>query len=116
MTVTLYGLKNCDTCKRALKDMVAAGVLHRFVDIRDEADRVAKVPAWIDAVGADRLTNTRSTTWRNLTEEEKRIAAVDPAGLLIAHPTLIKRPVVEVSSSVLVGWTPEVRGRVLRAG
>ena len=113
MPLTVYGLKNCDTCRKALKELADAGAHHRFVDIRDEADRVRKVPAWIDEVGAGPLINTRSTTWRNLSAEDKLIAEDDPAGLLISHPTLIKRPVIEHAAGVSVGWSGGVRERVL---
>lgn len=113
MPVTVYGLKNCDTCRKALREMEQAGRTPRFVDIRDEADRVRKVPAWLDAVGASVLINTRSTTWRNLSEEDKLIAEDDPAGLLISHPTLIKRPVIEWAEGVTIGWNADVRSRIL---
>lgn len=113
MPLTVYGLKNCDTCRKALKDLEKAGLEFRFVDVRDEADRVRKVPAWIDAVGAAGLINTRSTTWRNLSAEDKLIAEDDPAGLLISHPTLIKRPVIERAGGVTIGWNADVRSRIL---
>ncbi len=103
--LTVYGLKNCDSCKKAVSALTAAGLAHTFVDIREEADRVVKVPDWLDAVGAKVLVNTRSTTWRNMAEEDREIAAEDPAGVLIANPTLIKRPVIEAGSTVLVGWS-----------
>ena len=60
-------------------------------------------------MGAKALINTRSTTWRNLSEEDRKIAEVDPAGLLISHPTLIKRPVVESPDRVEIGWTDAAR-------
>jgi len=113
MPLTVYGLKNCDTCRKALKDLEKAGLDHRFVDIRDEADRVRKVPAWIDTVGAGGLINTRSTTWRNLSAEDKLIAEDDPAGLLISHPTLIKRPVIERAEGVTVGWNAAAQDAIL---
>lgn len=106
---TVYGLKNCDTCKKALKALSAAGHAHRFVDIRAEADLAALVPGWLQAAGAKALINTRSTTWRGLDEVERGRAETDPAGLLIAHPTLIKRPVIETGDQVLVGWTKDVQ-------
>lgn len=106
MTTTLYGLKNCDTCKKALKALEAAGIDPVFVDIRAEADLVAKVPVWLDAVGGKVLLNSRSTTWRGLGDAEKAGAEADPVPLLIANPTLIKRPVIEHGDDVLVGWTP----------
>lgn len=103
--LTVYGLKNCDSCKTAMKALDAAGLAPRFVDIRAEADLVVKVPAWLDKVGAKALVNTRSTTWRNMSDEDRAIADGDPAGVLIAHPTLIKRPVIEAGHTVRVGWT-----------
>ncbi|MEO1264972.1 MAG: ArsC/Spx/MgsR family protein [Pseudomonadota bacterium] len=108
MTITLYGLKNCDTCKKALKALDVAGVAHTFVDIRAEADLAARVPAWLAAVGAARLINTRSTTWRGLSDADKARAGTDAAALLAAHPTLIKRPVVEADGETFVGWTEEI--------
>jgi arsenate reductase len=104
MTVTLYGLKNCDTCKKALKALPDAV----FVDIRAEADLAAKLPGWLEAAGAKALVNTRSTTWRGLDEAQRARAESDPAGLLGEHPTLIKRPVIEAGGAVHVGWTKPV--------
>lgn len=105
MSVKLYGLKNCDTCKKAMKALPDA----EFVDIRAEADLKTKVPQWLDAAGADRLVNKRSTTWRGLSEAEKAAAeGRGAAKLLTANPTLIKRPVIEQSGKVYVGWTKDV--------
>lgn len=109
MTLTLYGLKNCDTCKKALKSLEAAGKQVSFVDIRAEADLAAKVPGWLEVAGAKALVNNRSTTWRGLSDDDKAKAETDEvSGLLIANPTLIKRPVIEAGDSVYVGWTKSV--------
>ncbi|WP_203295078.1 ArsC/Spx/MgsR family protein [Maricaulis parjimensis] len=105
MRVTIYGLKNCDTCRKAVKDVEAAGLSHQFVDIRAEADNAVQVPKWLDAVGSKALVNTRSTTWRNMSDEERSMAETDPAGALISSPTLIKRPVIEAGQDVHVGWS-----------
>ncbi|MEE2566234.1 ArsC/Spx/MgsR family protein [Hyphobacterium marinum] len=106
---TLYGLKNCDTCKKAMKALDAGGVDYTFVDIRAEADLKTLAPRWIAAVGANSLVNTRSTTWRGLSEAERARAETDPAGLLAEHPTLVKRPVIETGDTVFVGWTKDVQ-------
>lgn len=106
MSLTLYGLKNCDTCKKALKALEGQDVT--FVDIRAEADLGAKAPAWLDAVGADALVNKRSTTWRTLDDADKAKAEAGDAEVLIANPTLIKRPVIERGDEVYVGWTAKV--------
>lgn len=110
MSLTLYGLKNCDTCKKAIKALEAAGKPVTFVDIRADTDMAAKAPVWLEAVGADKLLNTRSTTWRSLSEDER---AGDPAALLIAHPTLAKRPVIEAGDTVYVSWSKEVQAALL---
>ena len=110
---TLYGLKNCDTCKKALKSLGAAGHAVTFVDIRAEADLDAKLPVWLKAAGSERLVNTRSTTWRGLDEAERAKAETDPQALLKAHPALIKRPVIEHGGQVSVGWTKDVQAELL---
>jgi arsenate reductase len=113
MSLTLYGLKNCDTCKKALKALQAAGKDVSFVDIRADADLAKKVPAWLAAADAAALTNTRSTTWRGLDANEREKAETDPAALLIANPTLIKRPVIESGEAVHLGWTKDVQAALV---
>lgn len=111
MSLVLYGLKNCDTCKKALGALEAAGLNVDFIDIRAEADLAAKVPTWLAAGGADKLVNRRSTTWRQLSDPEKQAADGEGcAALLVAYPTLIKRPVIERDGDVFVGWGKDVSG------
>jgi arsenate reductase len=110
MPLTLYGLKNCDTCKKALKALEAAGKTVTFIDIRADTDLEICVPAWLQAAGAEALINKRSTTWRNLSEQDR---ATEPAALLMANPTLIKRPVIEANGDVHVGWTKDVQAALL---
>lgn len=110
MSLTLYGLKNCDTCKKALKALEAVGKTVQFVDIRAETDLKTKAPEWLEAAGADVLINRRSTTWRGLSDGERE---GDPQTLLIANPTLIKRPVIEADGSIHVGWSKDVQAKLL---
>ncbi|MEM0929933.1 MAG: ArsC/Spx/MgsR family protein [Pseudomonadota bacterium] len=112
MSLTLTGLKNCDTCKKAMKALTEAGLKPSFVDIRTEADLKTLVPQWLEAVGSDLLINKRSTTWRNLSEDERNAG---PSALLQAHPTLIKRPVIETGKTIYVGWTKDVQAALLEA-
>jgi arsenate reductase len=105
----LYGLKNCDTCKKAMKALDAAGRDYTFVDIRADADIAALAPRWLGAVEAAKLVNTRSTTWRQLDAAQRARAETDPAGLLADHPTLVKRPVIERGDDIFVGWTKDVQ-------
>ena len=104
--LTLYGLRNCDTCKKAVKALEAAGKTVSFTDIRAETDLAAKVPLWLEAAGADLLVNRRSTTWRTLDEAAR---GSDPQALLVANATLIKRPVIEDGTQVHVGWSKSVQ-------
>ena len=111
MSITVYGIKNCDTCKKALKALDGQHVT--FVDIRAEADLDAKLPFWIEKTGAPALVNKRSTTWRSLSEAEKEAAGTDAAeALLQDNPTLIKRPVIEAGGEVHVGWTPDIADKL----
>lgn len=115
--LTLYGLKNCDTCKKALTALEAAGRDITFVDIRAEADLSALIPGWIEALGPEPLVNKRSTTWRGLGDADKAAAlAGGTLESLQAHPTLIKRPViVDTKGGITVGWTPATEKQRLSA-
>ncbi len=110
MSLTLYGLKNCDTCKKAIKALEAAGQAVAFVDIRAEADLAALVPGWLEMAGPDLLINRRSTTWRGLSDADR---GRDPEALLKDHPTLIKRPVIADTGILYVGWTKDVQTALL---
>ncbi|MEM8646233.1 MAG: Spx/MgsR family RNA polymerase-binding regulatory protein [Pseudomonadota bacterium] len=110
MSVKLYGLKNCDTCRKALKALAAAGIAHEFVDVRADGVSQDQIAAWATALGWQPLLNTKSATWRGLTDQDK--ADVDDAkaiALMAEHPTLMKRPVIEASGGVTVGWTTDVQ-------
>ncbi|WP_299555311.1 ArsC/Spx/MgsR family protein [uncultured Tateyamaria sp.] len=97
----IYGLKTCDTCRKAIKALPAA----RFVDVR--ADGVpADVMAAALATFGDKLVNTRSTTWRGLSDAQRQGT---PQDLLAAHPTLMKRPLVADSDTLHLGWTKDVQ-------
>lgn len=107
--LVLYGLKNCDTCRKAKRELEGAGKTVKFVDIREEADLGAKLPVWLKAA-PDKLVNKSSATWRGLTNGEKAKAGTNgEKALLTKHPTLIKRPVIEAGSKVHVGWNKDVQ-------
>lgn len=107
-----FSLKSCDTCRKALKSLAAAGHDPEVIDVRadgvTEADRAA-----IIAQFGDTAINRASTTWRGLTDAEK---ASDPATLLAAHPTLMKRPVIETAAGWTIGWKADVQANYLEAG
>lgn len=113
MTITLYGLKNCDTCRKALKDLTAAGMAHAFVDMRSDGVTRELIAAWVGEIGWEFLLNRRGTTWRRLSDAEK--ADIDEAGaidLMAVHRALIKRPVVEHGGAVTIGFTETVKNRL----
>ncbi len=99
--MVLYGLKTCDTCRKALKSLPAA----QLRDVREDG-----VPAEILNLAfirfGDALLNTRSTTWRGLSETDRARA---PLELLLEHPALMKRPLIESDGELWLGWTPDVQ-------
>ena len=101
----VYGLKNCDTCRKAVKALGAD--LH---DVRETPVTRDQLGSWYAAFGAA-LVNTRSTTWRGLDEAARASADTSEGAvaLLLAHPTLIKRPVIEKAGAVHLGWTRAVQ-------
>lgn len=102
----LYGLKACDTCRKAVKALQAAGQDVTLTDIRAEPLEDAALDRFLSAFGED-LVNRRSTTWRGLSEEER---ATPPHELLKSHPALMKRPVIEDDAGALhLGWGKPVQ-------
>jgi arsenate reductase len=101
MVMIIYGLKNCDTCRKALKTLPGA-TLH---DVRAEAMPEATLAAAFAQFGQG-LLNTRSTTWRGLDEAER---AQPPLELIRAHPALMKRPLIEADGTLYLGWDAAVQ-------
>ncbi len=108
MGVTLYGLKTCDTCRKARKALIEAGHAVEYIDVRDDGVGANKLARFQCAFGAA-LINKRSTTWRTLSEVERSRPALQ---LLAAYPTLMKRPVIVVGNDLFLGWDKEVQSRV----
>lgn len=106
----LLGLKTCDTCRKALKALDAAGHSPRFRDVRAEPLSAAEI-ARLRAAFGDQLVNRASATWRGLSEAERARPAEE---LLAAHPALMKRPVIEAEGRLHLGWSAEVRAQLLK--
>ena len=96
MTTTLYGLKNCDTCRKALKWLQRFGVEHEFIEYRDDRQSPETLVAWKDRLGGwDAMVNKSSTTWRQLPDHRKAPGSDAEWKLLLReYPQLICRPVV----------------------
>lgn len=111
-----YGLKTCDTCRKAVKALEGAGADFEFVDVRGDGVTKKQIEAWAKAVGWEALLNKSSATWRGLADEDK--AGVDQkkaVALMAEHPTLIKRPVIERGpTQVFVGWTEDVQTALIK--
>jgi Spx/MgsR family transcriptional regulator len=103
--ITLYGLKNCDTCRKARKWMDAEGIAHRFHDVRADGLAAPVIAGWATELGWETLLNRRGTTWRQLPENEREnLDEMRAVALMAAHPALIRRPVLDLGPSRLVGF------------
>lgn len=105
----LYGIKTCDTCRKALKSLTEAGNTVEFVDVRATplpTERIAQIYA---EFGSD-LVNTRSATWRAMDDLARALPAVEQ---LCEQPTLMKRPVIESDGALFLGWSKEVQEALL---
>jgi len=105
VTLTLYGIPNCDTVKKARTWLDAQGIGYAFHDYKKAGADAAKLAAWCDAAGWDKVLNRAGTTFRKLPDTDK--ADLDQAkavALMAANPSCIKRPIVEYPGGVLVGF------------
>ena len=108
MTIHLYGIPNCDTVKKARKWLDAQGIGYDVHDYKKEGADAGKLAAWSDAVGWEVLLNKRGTTFRKLPDAEKSDIDRDKAiALMLQHPSLIKRPVVDHEGGILVGFVED---------
>lgn len=106
----VYGLKNCDTCRKALSFLKAEGIAHSFIDVRADGVSAADIKRFAKSAGYEKLLNKAGTTWRGLGEKDK--ADVDEkkaVALMEAHPALIKRPVFDMGGEVLLGFGDAVK-------
>ena len=107
MTITLYGIPNCDSVKKARSFFKDRGVACEFVDIKKGGVPAGKLTAWMAAVGWERLLNRQGSTWRQLEDSVKAsvVDACSGAVVMAANPSCIKRPVVEWGEdTVTVGF------------
>ena len=104
--LTIYGIRQCDTCRKALKWLTGQGIEHQFHDFRTDGLPADLLSGWLASSFADKLVNRRSTTWRQLTEDQRCSEDDALLELLLTHPTLIKRPVFVADDIVAVGFKP----------
>ena len=106
-TVSIYGIKACDTMKKARTWLEAAGVEYSFHDYKTQGIDTATLQGWAKKAGWEKLLNRSGTTFRGLPDADK--AGLDEAKaihLMVAQPSMIKRPVLDVDGILLVGFDP----------
>jgi len=105
----IYALKSCDTCKKAIKALQAAGYDPQITDVRSDGVSPDEIARFLAAFG-DTLVNRASTTWRGLSESDR---VRTPGELLTEYPTLMKRPVIDADGKLFLGWKADVQKALL---
>ncbi|MDV6314956.1 arsenate reductase [Idiomarina sp. HP20-50] len=105
----VYGIKNCDTVKKSLKWLDKHELAYEFIDVRQSPLQQETVSHWLKQLPAESLLNKRSTSWRNLSDEQKSLDDSDAIAALVAEqPTLFKRPLVESDDNIHCGFNDKV--------
>ena len=108
MSVTLYGIPNCDTVKKARDWLTARGIDYAFHDYKKAGADPAKLAQWAGAAGWEKVLNRAGTTFRKLPDVDKQdLDMAKAVALMAANPSCIKRPVLEHPGGVLVGFKPD---------
>ncbi len=105
MSLDFYGIPNCDTVKKARRWLEAKGLAHTFHDYKKEGADPARLAAWVDEAGWEKVLNRAGTTFRKLPEADRQdLDAGKAVAVMHAHPSTIKRPVLEYPGGLLVGF------------
>ena len=106
--IKIFGIKNCDTMKKAFACLAEHGVVYEFTDYKKAGIAEAHLDDWNQRAGWEQLLNKRGLTWKKLSEDER--TAVDEAKalkLMAQYPSLIKRPVLDTGPQLVIGFSPE---------
>ena len=116
MTITIYGIKNCDTMKKARAWLDDHGVAYDFHDYKALGAPKDKLKQWSDKLGWETLLNRAGTTFRKLADAEKDgLNEKKALALMLEQPSMIKRPVLEMGAKLLVGFKPETYAKEVKA-
>ena len=108
MTTTIYGIKNCDTVKKAKKWLDENGVDYHFHDFRTDGIDNKLIQNWLEQLDWKHLLNTRGTTWRKLSEKQRNsINKKQAISIMLVQPAIIKRPVLSINKQYYVGFNIE---------
>lgn len=114
MTVTVYGIPNCDTVKKARTWLDARGIGYTFHDYKKQGADAARIAGWAEQAGWEKVLNRAGTTFRKLPDVDKQgLDAAKAVSIMAANPSAIKRPVVEYSGGLLVGFNEAEWGATL---
>lgn len=107
--MVVYGIKNCDSVKKARAFLEQNQLNYRFHDYRFDGLEPELLQTFIDALGLEAVLNQRSTSWRQLSDEQKQDLTLEKAlGLMLEQPALIKRPILQVGQCWLVGFNSDL--------
>lgn len=113
-TVTIYGIKNCETMKKARGWLETHGVAYRFHDYKTEGVDAKRLAGWAKQAGWETLLNRAGTTFRKLPDADREgLTEKKAMALMLAQPSMIKRPVLEAGGRLLVGFKPEIYAEAL---
>ncbi len=116
MTITIHGIKNCDTMKKARAWLEEAGLAHDFHDYKTAGITPAKLQAWVRQAGWEALLNRAGTTFRKLPEDQKQgLDEARAVALMLAQPSMIKRPVLTHGDRLIIGFDPGRYSAALKA-
>lgn len=116
MTITIYGIKNCDTMKKARAWLDSRGVAYGFHDYKTEGIDKDELKRWSAEIGWEVLLNRAGTTFRKLPDSDKEgLNERKALALMLAQPSMIKRPVLDLGGKLLVGFKPEIYAREVTA-
>lgn len=108
MTATIYGIKTCDTVRKARAWLDAHGIAHAFHDYRAQGIEGARLARWAAVLGWEKLLNRAGPSFRALPEADRTdLNETKAIALMLANPTLIKRPVLEAGDALLLGFKPD---------
>ncbi len=114
--IALYGIKNCDTMKKARAWLVARGLAYAFHDYKTEGLDKVKLAEWVQLAGWEALLNRAGTTFRNLPEADREgLTGRKAIALMLGQPSIIRRPVAETGGKLLVGFKPEIYEKAFAA-
>jgi arsenate reductase len=112
--LTVFGIKSCDTCRKARKYLAEHDIEFRFHDVRDDGLDIQMLERWADRIEWQKLLNRKSLTWRKIPEVDRNGMTKDRAfALMLDQPTLLKRPVLESPQFMAVGFSEKRFGDYL---